>query len=97
VIGEKCNVGAGTITANLRFDDGTIKMTVKDKPVDTGRHKLGIVLGDNVKTGIKASFMPGVKIGTNTWVGANLMVTHDLPSNSIVMSKQQENIQPRKK
>jgi bifunctional UDP-N-acetylglucosamine pyrophosphorylase/glucosamine-1-phosphate N-acetyltransferase len=97
IVGEKCNFGAGTITANLRFDDGTIKMTVKNKPVDTGRRKLGIVLGDNVKTGIKASFMPGLKIGTNTWIGANLMVTHDLPSGSIVLLKQQENIQPRKK
>ncbi|MDR2699585.1 MAG: NTP transferase domain-containing protein [Nitrososphaerota archaeon] len=96
VIGEKCNFGAGTITANLRFDDDTIKMIVKNRLMDTGKRKLGVVLGDNVKTGIKASFMPGVKVGTNTWIGANFMVTHDLPSNSIALLKQQENIQPRK-
>jgi len=96
VIGEKCNFGAGTITANLRFDDDKIKMTIKDKVMDTGRRKLGVVLGDNVKTGIKASFMPGVKVGPNTWVGANFMVTRDLPSDSIVLLKQQENIQPKK-
>jgi bifunctional UDP-N-acetylglucosamine pyrophosphorylase/glucosamine-1-phosphate N-acetyltransferase len=90
VIGEKCNFGAGTITANLRFDDAQIKMDVKDKRVDTGRRKLGIVLGDNVKTGIQASFMPGVKVGANTWVGANFMVTHDLPSNSVALLKQQQ-------
>ncbi len=96
VIGEKCNFGAGTITANLRFDDGKIKMAIRDKVVDTGRRKLGVVLGDNVKTGIKASFMPGVKVGANTWVGANFMVTRDLPSDSIVLLKQQEDVQPRK-
>jgi bifunctional UDP-N-acetylglucosamine pyrophosphorylase/glucosamine-1-phosphate N-acetyltransferase len=96
VIGEKCNFGAGTITANLRFDDGEIKMTIKDKVVDTGRRKLGVVLGDNVKTGIKASFMPGVKVGANTWVGANLMVTRDLPNDSVVLLKQQQDVQPRK-
>jgi UDP-N-acetylglucosamine diphosphorylase / glucose-1-phosphate thymidylyltransferase / UDP-N-acetylgalactosamine diphosphorylase / glucosamine-1-phosphate N-acetyltransferase / galactosamine-1-phosphate N-acetyltransferase len=97
VIGEKCNFGAGTITANLRFDDGKIKMMIKDKVVDTGRRKLGVVLGDNVKIGIKALFMPGVKVGANTWVGANFMVTRDLPADSIALLKQQEDIQPKKR
>jgi bifunctional UDP-N-acetylglucosamine pyrophosphorylase/glucosamine-1-phosphate N-acetyltransferase len=97
VIGENCNFGAGTITANLRFDDGKIKMTIKDQVVDTGRRKLGVVLGDNVKTGIKSLFMPGVKVGANTWVGANLMVTKDLPADSIALLKQQEDVQPRKR
>lgn len=97
VIGENCNFGAGTITANLRFDDGHIKMVIKDKVVDTGRRKLGVVLGDNVKTGIKSLFMPGVKVGANTWVGANLMVTRDLPADSIAVLKQQVEVQPRKR
>jgi UDP-N-acetylglucosamine diphosphorylase / glucose-1-phosphate thymidylyltransferase / UDP-N-acetylgalactosamine diphosphorylase / glucosamine-1-phosphate N-acetyltransferase / galactosamine-1-phosphate N-acetyltransferase len=88
VIGEKCNFGAGTIIANLRFDGAKIKMAIKDKIVDTGRRKLGVVMGDNVKTGIKASFMPGVKVGANTWVGANLMVDRDLPADSIARFKQ---------
>lgn len=96
IIGENCNIGAGTITANLRFDDGKIKMTIKDKKVDTNRRKLGIVLGDNTKTGINVSFMPGLKIGTNTWIGPNLMITHDLPNNVSIQLKQQENIQPKK-
>lgn len=88
VIGEKCNFGAGTITANLRFDDGKIKMSIKDKVVDTGRRKLGVVFGDGVKTGINSIFMPGVKVGANTWVGANLMVERDLPANSMAQLKQ---------
>jgi bifunctional UDP-N-acetylglucosamine pyrophosphorylase/glucosamine-1-phosphate N-acetyltransferase len=89
VIGENCNFGAGTITANLRFDDNNIKMTIKNKRANTGKHKLGVILGDNVKTGIKTSFMPGVKIGANTWINANLMVTHDIPENSYVHLQQQ--------
>ncbi len=95
VLGEKCNLGAGTITANLRFDDGKIKMQIKDKVVYTGRRKLGAILGDNVKTGINASFMPGVKVGMNTWVGANLMVERDLPSNSIALLKQSSEVKPK--
>jgi bifunctional UDP-N-acetylglucosamine pyrophosphorylase/glucosamine-1-phosphate N-acetyltransferase len=88
ILGEKCNLGAGTITANLRFDDGDIKMQIKDKLVDTGRRKLGVILGDNVKTGIKTLFMPGVKVGANTWIGANLMIERDIPANSIAQLKQ---------
>ncbi|MGD6850812.1 MAG: bifunctional sugar-1-phosphate nucleotidylyltransferase/acetyltransferase [Candidatus Bathyarchaeia archaeon] len=96
VFGERCNLGAGTVTANLRFDDGKIKMVIKEKVVDTGRRKLGAILGDNVKTGIKALFMPGVKVGANTWVGANFMVERDLPANVVVTLKQNSEVKPRK-
>jgi len=95
IFGEHCNLGAGTITANLRLDDGIIKMTVKDQVVSTGRRKLGAIFGDNVKTGIKSLFMPGVKVGANTWVGANLMVERDLPANSKAFLKQNSEIQKK--
>jgi len=88
IIGEKCNLGAGTITANYRLDGRTVKMMVKDKTVDTERTKLGIVLGDNVKSGINALFMPGVKVGVNSWVGPNVVVDRDLASNTVVLLKQ---------
>ncbi len=96
ILGEKCNLGAGTITANYRLDAGTIKMMVKDKLIDTGRRKLGVVLGDNVKTGIKSLFMPGVKVGVNSWVGANFMVERDLPANSMAFLKQSCKIEQKK-
>ncbi len=63
-------------------------MMVKDQVINTGRRKLGAVLGDNVKTGIKSLLMPGVKVGSNTWVGANLMVERDLPADAVVRLKQ---------
>ncbi|MBX5321906.1 MAG: sugar phosphate nucleotidyltransferase [Candidatus Bathyarchaeota archaeon] len=88
IIGENCNLGAGTITANYRLDAGTVKMMVKDKLVDTGRTKLGAVLGDNVKTGINALLMPGIKVGKNCWIGPNAIVYRDLPSDTAVFLKQ---------
>ena len=97
VFGEKCNLGAGTITANLRLDDGQIKMIIKDNVVNTGRRKLGAILGDNVKTGIKSLFMPGVKVGANSWVGPNFMLERDLPANSMVFLKQQCEIREKKR
>ena len=95
IFGEKCNLGAGTVTANLRFDDGRIKMMIKDKAVDTGRRKLGAILGDNVKTGIKSLFMPGVKVGANSWVGPNFMVEHDVPGDTMVFLKQNSTVKAR--
>jgi UDP-N-acetylglucosamine diphosphorylase/glucosamine-1-phosphate N-acetyltransferase len=89
VIGENCNIAAGTITANYRLDAKTVKMTVKDKVLDSERTKLGVVLGDNVKTGINSLFMPGVKVGNDSWVGPNVLVSRDLPPKSVVLLKQE--------
>lgn len=97
ILGEKCNLGAGTIIANYRFDSRSIKMTVKDQVVDTGRRKLGVVIGDNVKTGIKSIFMPGVKVGMNSWIGPNFMVERDLPPNAMAFLKQKGETIERKK
>jgi bifunctional UDP-N-acetylglucosamine pyrophosphorylase/glucosamine-1-phosphate N-acetyltransferase len=94
VIGEGCNLGAGTMVANYRFDAGTIKMVVKDEVVDSGRRKLGVVLGDNVKTGINALLMPGVKVGSNSWIGPGVVVYRDVQANSVVLLKQ--NVEERK-
>ncbi|MBC7130992.1 NTP transferase domain-containing protein [Candidatus Bathyarchaeota archaeon] len=88
IIGENCNFGAGTITANYRFDEGTVKMMVKDRLLDSGRRKLGVILGDNVKTGINALFMPGVKVGSNCWIGPNVVVYRDVQANTIMFLKQ---------
>ncbi|MEM2281699.1 MAG: sugar phosphate nucleotidyltransferase, partial [Candidatus Bathyarchaeia archaeon] len=89
IIGENCNLGAGTITANYRFDAGTVRMMVRDRLVDTGKTKLGAVLGDNVKTGINALFMPGVKVGNNCWIGPNVIVHRDVPPNTALFLKQE--------
>ena len=88
IIGEKCNFGAGTITANYRLDAKEVKMLIKDKVVETGRKKLGVIMGDDVKTGINALFMPGIKVGNDSWVGPNVLVPRDLPPKSVVLLKQ---------
>lgn len=63
VIGRNVNWGAGTIAANLRHDDGPVKSMVKGQLIDSGRRKLGTVIGDNAKTAIHTSIYPGRKIG----------------------------------
>ncbi|MGB9748973.1 MAG: bifunctional sugar-1-phosphate nucleotidylyltransferase/acetyltransferase [Candidatus Woesearchaeota archaeon] len=62
VIGYNVNLGAGTITANLRHDNASVKSMVKDQLIDTKRRKLGAIIADNVHTGIHTSIYPGRKI-----------------------------------
>ena len=89
LIGEGCNFGAGTVIANYRFDAKSVKMMIKDEVVDTGKVKLGVFLGDRVKTGINATLMPGIKVGNNCWIGPNVVVYRDLPPNTRVVLKQE--------
>jgi len=68
IIGENCNLGAGTIFANLRFDEKSIKVKTQGKTIDSKRKKLGAILGENVKTGINVSLMPGVLVSPNSQI-----------------------------
>lgn len=65
IIGENCNLGAGTKIANLRFDKDEIKV----KGISTSRKKLGAIIGDNVQTGINVSINTGTMIGNDTLIG----------------------------
>jgi len=59
VIGRRCNFGAGTKVANLRHDGKNIKVMVKGRILDSGRRKLGVIMGDDVHTGINTSINIG--------------------------------------
>ncbi|PSQ55846.1 glucose-1-phosphate thymidylyltransferase [Halobacteriales archaeon SW_8_68_21] len=77
VLGRGVNFGAGTNVANLRHDGENVWMGVKGDRVDTGRRKLGAILGDGVKTGINASLNAGLKVGAGETVGPGETVTRD--------------------
>ncbi|WP_135606715.1 bifunctional sugar-1-phosphate nucleotidylyltransferase/acetyltransferase [Methanococcoides sp. NM1] len=71
IIGRKCNFGAGTKVANLRHDGKNIKVNIKGKRTDSGRRKLGVIMGDDVHTGINTSINVGtvMKSGSFTKPG----------------------------
>lgn len=77
VIGQEVNLGAGTITANLRHDDAPVEMTVKDERVSTGRRKFGIVVGDGAKTGINTSVNAGVVLSAGARIEPGETVMRD--------------------
>lgn len=88
IIGEHCNLGAGTMTANVRFDKRSIRMKIKGQLVDSGWEKLGVILGDRVETGINATLLPGVRIGSGSWIGPGAIVSEDVPSGKVILVKQ---------
>jgi bifunctional UDP-N-acetylglucosamine pyrophosphorylase/glucosamine-1-phosphate N-acetyltransferase len=78
VIGENCNLGSGTKIANLRLD----KKNVMIKGIDTGRRKMGAILGDGVQTGINASIDAGSLLGDGVFVGPGATVHGEIPPGS---------------
>jgi bifunctional UDP-N-acetylglucosamine pyrophosphorylase/glucosamine-1-phosphate N-acetyltransferase len=96
VIGVNCNLGASTITANLRHDNKNVRAVVKGQLVDTGRRKFGTVMGDRSKTGIHTSLYPGVLIGPFSWTLPNIAVTQDVEPFKLWDGKEQRELEPRK-
>jgi len=78
VIGEGCNFGAGTKIANLRLDEENIYVG----SINTGRHKLGAIIGDNVKTGINSCINVGTVIGNNTFIGPGVVARGNILPNT---------------
>lgn len=89
ILGSNCNIAAGTNIANLRFDNRTVRTNIKNKKEDTGRRKLGAIVGDGVKTGINSSLSPGVKIGTESTIGSGVLLYEDLGSRMRVLVEQE--------
>jgi bifunctional UDP-N-acetylglucosamine pyrophosphorylase/glucosamine-1-phosphate N-acetyltransferase len=78
IFGKGCRVGAGTVTANVRIDRGTIKSVVKGEKVETGLDSLGTIAGENTKIGINCSLMPGKLIGSDCAISPASLVTENV-------------------
>lgn len=88
IIGANCNLGAGTLVGNLRLDSKNVKMRIKDDLVDSGRRKLGCVIGNNTKIGLNVMINSGRKIGNDCKVGPGVVVCSDIPDGAFVVRKQ---------
>ncbi len=56
------------------------------EPIDSrGFTTAPIIIGDNVWVGAKAAILAGVHVGNNAVIGANAVVTRDVPANTIVV------------
>ncbi|MGH7639119.1 MAG: putative sugar nucleotidyl transferase [Gemmatimonadaceae bacterium] len=67
-LGRWVNLGAGTITSNLKNNYGPVDFWTPDGEQDTGMQFLGTLFGDHAKIGI------GTALSTGTFVGAGANV-----------------------
>ncbi len=74
IIGERCNFGAGTKVANLRHDGRTILVRLKGEIMDSGRKKLGTVMGDDVHTGINSMINVGAVVENGAMIAPGELV-----------------------
>ncbi len=72
-LGRWVNLGAGTITSNLKNTYGTVALWTPSGVRDTGLQFLGTMFGDHTKTGI------GLKLTTGTVLGAGANVFDRMP------------------
>ncbi len=77
VIEGHSNFGAGSVTANYRFDKKNIHVNIKGKDVDTERTKLGLFTGQGVQMGVNSCTMPGRRLAKDSRVMPGEVVRED--------------------
>jgi bifunctional UDP-N-acetylglucosamine pyrophosphorylase/glucosamine-1-phosphate N-acetyltransferase len=85
IVSDNCSFGAGTITANLRFDEEEVPVRVGDQRMSTGTEKFGVIMAEGCRTGSNSVLLPGVKIGPNSIVGPGVTLMDDLPPDKIAL------------
>ena len=77
-VGEWVNLGANTVTSDLKMTYGTISMKVGNEKKDTKTIKLGSFFGDMSKTSIGTNIYCGMRIGVSSHIYGNIF--NDVPS-----------------
>ncbi len=85
IVSDNCSFGAGTITANFRFDEEEVRVSVGDKQMGIGTNKFGVIMAEGCRTGCNSVLTPGVKVGPNSIVGPGVTLLDDLPPNKIAL------------
>jgi len=87
VLADNVLMGAGTITANYRFDGAEITSIGNREKIATSLNKLGVMMGSAVKIGVNAAIMPGVKIGAKAIIGPGEIVADDVADSAVYFSR----------
>ncbi len=79
VVGEWCNLGAGTTNSNLKNNAGDIKVWTPKGQVNAGL-KCGVMMGDYSRTAINTSINTGTIIGVSCNVFGNGLTPKYIPN-----------------
>ena len=87
ILGYKAHMGAGSITSNVKSDKTLVTVHIPDAPIETGRTKFGVILGDNVEVGCNSVLNPGTVVGRCSNIYPVSCVRGVVPANSIYKAK----------
>lgn len=93
VLGYKAHMGAGAITSNVKSDKTNVVIKQPGAPIETGRKKVGAMLGDNVEVGCNSVLNPGTVIGRESNIYPTSCVRGVIPARHIYKDK--DNIVPK--
>ncbi len=82
ILGYKAHMGAGSITSNVKADKLPVVIH-SQPPVETGRKKVGAMLGDFAEIGCNSVLNPGTVIGRNSNVYPTSCVRGVVPEGCI--------------
>ena len=94
ILGYRAHMGAGSITSNVKSDKTLVVVKSGEVAVETGRKKVGAMLGDRVEVGCNSVLNPGTVIGRDSQVYPVSCVRGVIPANSIYKDK--DHIVPKK-
>ena len=94
ILGYKSHMGAGSITSNVKSDKTLVEIIGDDETIQTGRKKVGAILGDFVEVGCNSVLNPGTILGANSMVYPTSSVRGVIPENHIYKDKR--NIVPKR-
>ena len=83
ILGYKAHMGAGSITSNVKSDKLPVVVRDGETEVETGRKKVGAMLGDEVEVGCGSVLNPGTVVGKGSHIYPLSSVRGTVPANSI--------------
>ncbi len=83
ILGYRAHMGAGSITSNVKSDKKPVVVKNGAEQMETGRKKVGAMLGDRVEVGCNSVLNPGTVIGRDSNVYPTSCVRGVIPANSI--------------
>lgn len=88
ILGERVNLGAGAVCANLRFDQRSIVVKAGDRRIQTSKRKCGAFVGAGAQIGCSVTLSPGTVVGREAWIGPNLNIRGWIPDGARVLPKE---------
>ena len=86
ILGYKAHMGAGSITSNVKSDKTLVVIKNGPEHIETGRKKVGAILGDYVEVGCNSVLNPGTVIGRHSNIYPVSCVRGVIPEDSILKS-----------